>query len=145
MDPESRPDAGAPAQSSANPPGPNPASPAAALVLKLAVLAVAITALGAVIMSMRTKPPAIDYRATAPPPKQEVVRAPPLNRMGSNAGCPGCGVVESVSESKSTDGFEMRIRMDDGSIRTVEQRGAMAAGTRVVVDGAMVRLMPAPG
>jgi hypothetical protein len=34
----------------------------------------------------------------------------------------------------------MRIRMDDGSLRTVEQRGALAAGTRVVVEGGSVRL-----
>jgi hypothetical protein len=34
----------------------------------------------------------------------------------------------------------MRIRMNDGTIRTVEQGSAIAAGSRVVVDGNSVRM-----
>ena len=40
--------------------------------------------------------------------------------------------------------YQMHIRMDDGSTRTVEQRGALAAGSRVVVEGKSVRPLPAP-
>jgi outer membrane lipoprotein SlyB len=61
--------------------------------------------------------------------------------MGSASACEKCGVVESVlAANKPGEGFQMRIRMDDGSLRTVEQRGALAAGTRVVVEGRSVRL-----
>jgi hypothetical protein len=38
--------------------------------------------------------------------------------------------------------FQMRIRMDDGTLRTVEQRGAVAAGSRVLLEGRSVRVMP---
>ena len=41
-------------------------------------------------------------------------------------------------------GYQMHIRMDDGSTRTVEQRGALAAGSRVVVEGKSVRPLAAP-
>lgn len=36
--------------------------------------------------------------------------------------------------------YVMHIRMRDGSMRTVEQRSAMAKGSRVVVEGATARL-----
>lgn len=36
--------------------------------------------------------------------------------------------------------YQMRIRMNDGTIRTVEQGSAIAAGSRVVVDGSTVRM-----
>ena len=119
-----------------------PPSPAAALAPTLAVLAVAGVALAAAVMVSRPDEPALDYRAAAAPPQQEVVRAPPLNSMGAGPACRACGVVESVAAVNGAKGFQMRIRMDDGSLRTIEQRGAMAAGTRVVVDGADVKLMP---
>lgn len=37
--------------------------------------------------------------------------------------------------------YQMRIRMNDGSIRTVEQGSAIAAGSRVVVEGNSARVM----
>ncbi len=141
MDPESNADGASPTPPETSP----PPSPAAALAPTLAVLAVAVAALVAAVMSARPDTPAVDYRAATPPPQQAVVHAPPLNSMGAGPVCRACGVVESVAALKDANGFQMRIRMDDGSLRTVEQRGAMAAGTRVVVDGASVKLMPRPG
>jgi hypothetical protein len=38
----------------------------------------------------------------------------------------------------------MHIRMDDGSIRTVQQRGALAPGSRVMVEGETVRVFAEP-
>jgi ferric-dicitrate binding protein FerR (iron transport regulator) len=121
------------------------------LVPALAVLAVVVAALAAAVMSKRGDMPG-EQMAAAPAARQEVVRAPPLkpqartgtSAMGAAPACRTCGVVESVVASAGK-GFQMRIRMDDGSLRTVEQRGALAAGTRVVVDGASVKLMPGPG
>ena len=59
------------------------------------------------------------------------------------------GVVESVvALDRARDapvGYRMRIRMDDGSVRTVEQLGALAAGSRVVVAGDSVRPANGPG
>jgi hypothetical protein len=122
-----------------------PPSPAAALAPTLAVVVMAGAALAAAVMASRPDEPAFEYRAATPPPQREVVRAPPLNSMGAGPACRTCGVVESVAAVRNAKGFQMRIRMDDGSVRTVEQRGAMPAGTRVVVDGTTVKLMPGPG
>jgi hypothetical protein len=138
------------------------------LVPTLAVLAVAIAAVAAAFMGTRPETPEAQPVASVPSPPQAVVRAPPLvvtapalkpakpapptlqqgseqrgptNAMGSASACEKCGVVESVlAASKPGEGFQMRIRMDDGSLRMVEQRGALAAGTRVVVEGGSVRL-----
>lgn len=41
--------------------------------------------------------------------------------------------------------YVMRIRMHDGSMRTVEQRRAIARGARVVVEGSRARLASANG
>lgn len=38
--------------------------------------------------------------------------------------------------------YQMRVRMNDGSVRTIEQPGAVAVGSRVVVEGNSMR--PAP-
>jgi outer membrane lipoprotein SlyB len=38
--------------------------------------------------------------------------------------------------------YQMRIRMNDGTVRTVEQGNAVAAGSRVVLDGGTVRAAP---
>jgi hypothetical protein len=35
--------------------------------------------------------------------------------------------------------YQMHIRMDDGSTRTVEQRGALAAGSRVRLEGSTLK------
>lgn len=42
--------------------------------------------------------------------------------------------------TKKVTVYQMRIRMNDGTIRTVEQGSAIAAGSRVVVDGNSVRM-----
>lgn len=109
----------------------------------LAVFAMAVAALAAAVMASRPDSAESDSRMAAARPQQEVVHAPPLNSMGTGPACRTCGMIESVAAVNGAKGFQMRIRMDDGSLRTVEQRGAMPAGTRVLVDGASVKLMPA--
>lgn len=134
----------------ADPPPERPPSPAASYAPKLAVLAVAGAAVAAAFMGTRSDAPATGSMSSVPPPRQAVVRAPPLmvgqrndtSAMGAAPACERCGVVESVLAASPGHSFQMRIRMDDGSMRTLEQRGALAAGTRVVVDGGSIRLMP---
>jgi len=94
---------------------------------------------------------------TAPPLKHvlppqssagEVAEASATNVLGAPATCPNCGVVETVvavhayGEAQAR-AYQMHIRMDNGSVRTVEHRGALPAGSRVVVEGAQVRPLPA--
>ena len=86
-----------------------------------------------------------------------VVQAPPLDRpvvpQGAGPACRDCGVVESVvalgpQTQDDAVAYQMRIRMDDGSLRTVEQRGALATGSRVMVARGSVRTVsgrPGPG
>jgi hypothetical protein len=139
----------------------------ASFVPTLAVLAVAIAAVAAAFMGVRPDAHEARPAAALPATPQAVVHAPPLvvtapplkpakpkseargqgselpdttSAMGSAPVCEKCGVVETVLAAKPGDTFQMRIRMDDGSLRTVEQRGALAAGTRVVVEGSSVRL-----
>ena len=148
-------------------PAAKPRADRASLAPTLAVLAVAGAAVAAAFMGTRPDTPDAQSAAVATPPRQEVVRAPPLvvkapplknaatgapgvrqgsesrgatKAMGAAPGCDNCGVVEAVVAARAGEGFQMRIRMDDGSLRTVEQRGALAAGTRVVVEGGSVRL-----
>lgn len=47
---------------------------------------------------------------------------------------------EIEKRQRSTTVYEMRIRMEDGSLRTVTQPTEVAAGTRVTVDGNTVRV-----
>ena len=89
---------------------------------------------------------------TAPPLKDSSGAAPrsSTSALGATAACGNCGVVETVvavhEYAKSIpSGYQMLIRMDDGSVRTVEQRGALAAGSRVKVEGASVRALGTPG
>ena len=117
------------------------------LVPTVAVLAVAVAALAAALLMNRGDGPDTQRLGAAPVARQEVVRAPPLDptrSMGAGAACANCGVVESVAIAPNK-GFQMRIRMDDGSLRTLEQRGALAAGSRVIVEGENLRSMPGPG
>jgi hypothetical protein len=130
-----------------------------ALVPALAVSAVAIVAIAAAVMVRR-----VDSAPQAPriaqsqsqtrseaAPAASVVTAPPLRApdtraMGGRAACATCGVVQTVvavydEGGKEPTGYQMHIRMDDGSVRMVKQRGALAAGSRVVVDGQAVRPM----
>ena len=88
-------------------------------------------------------------RIAAPAANAEVVKAPPLkapatNSMGGAPACKECGVVQMVVAvydhgGKEPRAFQMHVHMDDGTVRTIEQRGALAAGSRVVVDGNSVR------
>ena len=74
---------------------------------------------------------------------QPAARANPASALGAGPACASCGVVESVAMVNQSGTFQMRIRMDDGTLRTVEQRGAVAAGSRVLVEGGSVRIMTA--
>lgn len=47
---------------------------------------------------------------------------------------------EIEKRQRSSTVYEMRIRMEDGSLRTVTQPTEVAAGTRVTVDGDTVRV-----
>ena len=123
------------------------------LVPVLAVMAVAVVAVAAAVMVKRadTDAPrevALDPGRPAAVQQAEVVKAPPLHpptqAMGGAAACKSCGVVEMVvavqdAGHKRTRGYQMHIRMDDGTERTIEQRGALAAGSRVVVEGSSVK------
>lgn len=113
----------------------------------VAVGAVAAVAVFTAVMVKRTDDPALV--ATLPADPSQVVTAPPLvapdtRSMGNAAACKSCGVVQTVVAVNEPGGrqpraFQMHIRMDDGSARTVEQRGALAAGSRVRVEGSSVR------
>jgi hypothetical protein len=124
------------------------------LVPVLAVMAVAVVAVAAAVMVKRADndaPPQQAQADTGRPAaaqQENVVKAPPLHApaqaMGASAACKDCGVVEMVVAvqepgRKRPRGYQMHIRMDDGTERTIEQRGALAAGSRVVVEGSTVK------
>ena len=139
------------------------------LVPTLAVVVMVVTAVITAVMVSRNGSSAVRHAAGASVNLQSVVTAPPLklappisaeapaqsgpspaasNAMGATAACRNCGVVQMVvavhayGQSKPSS-YQMHIRMDDGSTRTGEQRGALAAGSRVVVEGNAVRPVPA--
>jgi hypothetical protein len=69
--------------------------------------------------------------------------------MGAAPACPNCGIVETVVAvheygQAQPRGYQMLIRMDDGTVRTIAHRGALAAGSRVAVEGAKLRPVAAP-
>ena len=123
------------------------------LVPAAAVAAVAIAAVTAAVMGRHMDNTAaqqpVAQQAAAPIVAANVVHAPPLaapatNAMGGAPACARCGIVQMVVAvydrgHKQPRGYQMHVRMDDGSVRTVEQRGALAAGSRVTVDGSTVR------
>lgn len=85
----------------------------------------------------------------APPLATSVLLQAPDTRTMGAAACSHCGVVENViavqgniKGKTQAVGFLMNIRMDDGTTRTVENRGALPAGSRVIVDGDSVRSRP---
>jgi hypothetical protein len=118
------------------------------LLPALAVGAVAFVAVLAAVMVKHAENPAAPITASAEP-QQAVVTAPPLvapdtKAMGAAPSCKTCGVVQMVVAVNEPGAarpraYQMHIRMDDGSTRTVEQRGALAAGSRVRVDGSSVK------
>jgi len=124
-----------------------------ALVPAMAVAAVAIVAVTAAVMVKRgddtTPVPAVAQGSAAPVENVAVVKAPPLakpatNAMGGAPACKECGVVQMVvavydTGGKEPKGYQMHLRMDDGTVRTVVQRGALAPGSRVMVDGSTLK------
>jgi hypothetical protein len=107
------------------------------LVPAFAVVTVVVTAVLATVMVKRSDRQA-DSRQSA------VSLAPRGNELGAGPACRDCGVVESIVPSKQHGGYRLRIRMDDGTMRTVDQRRAVAAGSRVFLEGGSVRVMPPP-
>ena len=130
----------------------------------LAVALVAVTAVATALMSSRFDESVATQEVETPADPAHVVQAPPLKgstaagaavpdavraataTMGGTRACRNCGVVEMVvavhgHAQPRASGYQMHIRMDDGSVRTVEQRGALAAGSRVVVDRNAVRVL----
>lgn len=119
------------------------------VVTRLAVVAVAVAAILAAVMQSRPhdRPDAPRLALAA----AGTVQAPPLapRRDSSGAACAECGVVEAVvplglPAGEAGMAWQMRIRMDDGSLRTVAQRGALAAGSRVTVAGGSIRVLSNP-
>jgi hypothetical protein len=128
-------------------------APAAAVV---AMAVVSVTT--AVMMSRQDRspgdvrpPPHLAANAPVVTAPVQVVKAPPLNprapdtrSAGAGPGCRNCGVVESVV-SRRASSYEMRVRMDDGSIKSIEQGAALPAGQRVVLEGGSLRAAPENG
>lgn len=44
--------------------------------------------------------------------------------------------------ANSYTAYQMRVRMNDGTVRTIEQRAAVAAGSHVTVEGRPLRVVP---
>lgn len=107
------------------------------LVPTFAVVTVVATALLATVMVTRDERAPEGREAAASP-------APRANALGAGPACANCGVVESVGAGDLPGGYRIRVRMDDGTVRTVEQRGALAAGARVLLEGGSVRVIPGP-
>lgn len=109
------------------------------------VLAVGAVAIAAVLAAATHTPQEVRADATRlARAGTAVVQAPPLAPA-----CAECGVVEAVvplgpPSAEPGTAWRMRIRMDDGSVRTVEQRGALAAGSRVTVAGGSIRMLSSP-
>jgi hypothetical protein len=140
---------------------------AAAAVPSLSAVLVVVVALTATVVVTREDWQEASRPAVLSMGEQQVVRAPPLvqpapgkgspeaagqpqhrpegatqpNALGAGPACLNCGVVESVAPGSRQGAFQLRIRMDDGSLRTIEQRGAVAAGSRVLLEGGSLRLM----
>jgi hypothetical protein len=104
------------------------------LVPAFAVVTVVAAALLATLMVTRTDRQADGSRSG-------VSLVPRSNDMGAGPVCGNCGVIESSVASNQHGAYLLRIRMDDGTVRTVEQRGALAAGSRVLVEGGAVRVV----
>ncbi|MCM2251690.1 MAG: hypothetical protein NDJ19_04980 [Ramlibacter sp.] len=122
------------------------------MVPTLAVVTVVVAALAATVMVTRDDWQEANRPAVLGKTGRDVVRAPPLvvrapplaksDALGAGPACRNCGVVEAVAPLEAQGGFQMRVRMDDGSTRTVEQRGAVPAGSRVLLERGSLRVMP---
>ncbi|GEM_PF-2056810 len=96
----------------------------------IAAMAVALTAVGTAVVATH-----ID--AERVPPSFAAMAA---QMRGAAPACRDCGVVVSVvalepQAQASPVAYQMRIRMDDGSVQTVEQPGPLVAGVGVMVAG----------
>jgi hypothetical protein len=140
------------------------------LIAGVAVGIVAAAGLAAAWTASRQDPADAAVAAAGPvsvsPNPKDVVTAPPLkapwsaateaaakagartpaNAMGAAPVCRNCGVVQIVVAvygygKHRPEAYQMHVRMDDGSTRTVQQRGALAAGSRVLVEGDTVRVL----
>jgi hypothetical protein len=122
------------------------------LVPAAAVTAVAVVAVVAAFTAKRAEevpapvqPVVAQAAKPAPAQQSDVVHAPPLTTatkaMGGGAACKSCGVVQTVvavyggASKKEPRAYQMHIRMDDGTVRTVQQRGGRAAGSRGQIQG----------
>jgi hypothetical protein len=135
------------------------------LVPTLAVVSVVVTALAATVAVTREDWQNANRPAVISKSESDVVTAPPLVKaptvdaspgpqrhaeaanthskaLGAGPACRNCGVVESVALASQQGAYQMRIRMDDGTLRTVEQRRAVATGSRVLLERGAVRVMP---
>lgn len=116
------------------------------LITAVTVAAVAAAALFATWASLR---PTDDRMRPSRPLEAPVVKAPPITAPDTSvaggppaADCPQCGVVEAVAVTQNHGAFQVRVRMSDGSVRTLEQATPVVAGSRVVVQGGVAK--PAP-
>ncbi|HVZ46263.1 MAG TPA: hypothetical protein VHA82_20835 [Ramlibacter sp.] len=119
-----------------------------------AVAAVATVALAAAWVTVRPLQLQVQEHAGRPdrPLDLPVVRAPPIDASPSDTSasggppaCRDCGLVEAVAVQERHTRFEVRIRMDDGSTRTLQQAVPVLAGSRVVVRGGVARPLAAQG
>lgn len=97
------------------------------VVTRVVVGAVAVAAVGAAVMQPRRDAAWERAQPAAPAPAHP---------------CAACGTVEAVTAlaaPASDGGYQMRIRMDDGTLRTVEQPSALATGSRVMLAGGAAR------
>jgi hypothetical protein len=132
-----------------------PAAAVVAVAIVSVTTAVMVTRQEGAKVDVRPPPSVADNRVVRAPPL--VVKAPPLNSAqqlaqarrardggpatdsaGAGPGCRNCGVVESVASNRPST-YQMRVRMDDGTLKSVEQRAAFPAGSRVVLEGGTVR------
>lgn len=117
------------------------------LITSLSVAAVAAAALIATWVSLR--PATEGGMRPSRPLEAPVVKAPPITAPDTSvaggppaADCPQCGVVEAVAVTQNHGAFQVRVRMSDGSVRTLEQATPVVAGSRVLVQGGVAK--PAP-
>lgn len=76
------------------------------------------------------------------------------NQIGGGSGRKAATVLGAVGggyaghaiekNANSYTAYQMHVRMADGSVRTIEQRAAVAAGTPVAVEGNRLRVLQSP-
>ena len=118
---------------------------ASARIPAIAVVVVAVTAVVTAVMVTQTDRQRAGSQARVIGGADAAAKA-----QGASPACSDCGVVQWVvtlerPEKEWTPAYQMLIRMDDGSLRTVQQDGALAAGSRVVVAGGAARRIGVPG